>query len=99
MRASRSAHSAGVSIAFGGTVFTRGESGFAVERVAWDKEASFRLPVSVWRGVMDLYFPNSGWLRVRRETFDRLQRFKADRALMTWDQAFEHLLKQAGEES
>ena len=48
---------------------------------------------SVWREVMDLYFPNSGWLRVGRDTLDRLQRFKARRALPTWDQAFEQLLK------
>ena len=78
-------------------MFTRGNTGFAVERVAWDQEASFRLPVSVWRGVMDLYYPNSGWLRVSRDTIDRLQRFKAERALMTWDQTLEHLLKQVGE--
>ena len=83
---------------FTGTVFTKGQSGFAVEPVAWDSEAPFRLPVAVWRDTMDLYFPNSGWLRVSRDTLDALQRFKADRALPTWDQAFEHLLKQAGED-
>ena len=46
--------------------------------------------------VMDLYFPNAGWIRVDRDTLDALQRFKADRALPTWDQAFEQLLKEAG---
>jgi hypothetical protein len=46
---------------------------------------------------MDLYFPNSGWLRVGRDTLDALQRFKASRALPTWDQALEQLLKQAGQ--
>ena len=44
---------------------------------------------------MDLYFPDSGWVRVGRDTLDRLQRFKAEQALPTWDQAFEVLLKQA----
>jgi hypothetical protein len=83
---------------FSGTVFTRGQSGFAAEPVAWDREASYRMPVSVWRGVMDLYFPNSAWVRISRETLDGLQRFKASRALPTWDQAFEQLLKQAGED-
>ena len=83
---------------FAGTVFTKGQSGFAVEPVAWDLEAPFRLPVAVWRAAMDLYFPNSGWLRVSRDTLDALQRFKSARALPTWDQAFEQLLKQAGEE-
>jgi hypothetical protein len=83
---------------FSGTVFTRGASGFSAEPVAWDQEASFRLPVAVWRQTMDRYFPNSGWLRVSRETLDRLQGFKARRAVPTWDQAFELLLKEAGEE-
>ncbi|MGH9081717.1 MAG: DUF6084 family protein [Acidimicrobiales bacterium] len=82
---------------FSGTVFVQGESGFAAEPVPWDQEASYRMPVSVWRGVMDLYFPNSGWVRIGRDTLDRLGRFRASRALPTWDQAFEQLLKEAGD--
>jgi Family of unknown function (DUF6084) len=81
---------------FSGTVFTRGESGFSAEPVSWDREASYRLPVSVWRDVMDMYFPNSAWVRVRRDTLDDLQRYKVEQALPTWDQAFEQLLKRAG---
>jgi hypothetical protein len=83
---------------FSGTVFTKGDTGFAVEPVAWDREASFRMPVAVWRGVMDLYFPNSGWIRVHRDTLDALTRFRSARALPTWDQTLEQLLKEAGEE-
>jgi hypothetical protein len=82
---------------FSGTVFSRGTSGFSAEPVGWDQEASFRLPVQVWRAVMDLYFPDSGWLRVGRDTLDSLQRFKASRGLPTWDQALERLLKEAGQ--
>ena len=48
--------------------------------------------------MMDLYFPNTGWLRLRRDTLDALQRFKAERALLTWDETFEQLLKEAGED-
>jgi hypothetical protein len=84
---------------FSGTAFTRGDAGFAAEPVAWDTDASFRLPVAVWRGVMDLYFPGGGWLRVGRDTLDALQRYKAAHALPTWDQALERLLKTAGEDS
>lgn len=47
--------------------------------------------------LMDLYFPNSAWIRMRRETFDALQRFKSRQARPTWDHALEALLKQAGE--
>ena len=70
----------------------------AASPVAWHEEASYRLPVQVWRDVMDRYFPNSGWLRVSRDTIDALTRFKARRALPTWEEAFEQLLKEAGEE-
>jgi hypothetical protein len=83
---------------FSGTVFKRAESGFVAEPISWQQEASYRMPVAVWRGAMDLYFPNSGWLRVRRDTLDLLQRYKSSHALPTWDQAFEQLLKQAGED-
>ncbi|CAN5645324.1 DUF6084 family protein [soil metagenome] len=83
---------------FSGTVFSKGDSGFAVQQVPWHKEASYRLPVKVWREMMDLYFPNSAWIRLRRDTLDGLQRFKSRRALPMWDDAFEVLLKEAGEE-
>jgi Family of unknown function (DUF6084) len=84
---------------FSGTVFRKGETGFAVEQVPWHKEASYRLPVRVWREMMDLYFPNSAWIRVRRDTLDALQRFKSREALPSWDDALEALLEQAGEPS
>jgi hypothetical protein len=81
---------------FSGTVFTRGESGFSAEPLSWSLEAAYKLPVSVWRDMMDLYYPNSGWIRVQRDTLDDLQRYRSHRGLPTWDQAFEHLLKEAG---
>jgi hypothetical protein len=82
---------------FSGTVFTQGESGFSAEPLSWSAESSFRLPVTVWRSTMDAYFPGSGFIRVGRDTLDDLQRFKAERGLPTWDQAFAQLLKEAGE--
>ncbi len=77
---------------FNGTVF----SGAGVEPVPWHKECHFKMPAAVWRQLMDLYFPNSGWIRLRRETLDALERFKTERALPTWEQALEALLKEAG---
>ena len=82
---------------FNGTVFTRGQTGFSVEPVPWEKEASYRLPVKVWRELMDLYFPGGAWIRLRRESFDALHRFKGRRALPTWDDAVEALIREAGE--
>ncbi|MGH3344277.1 MAG: DUF6084 family protein [Carbonactinosporaceae bacterium] len=83
---------------FSGTVFTKGPAGLAVEPVPWHKECGYRLPARTWRELMDLYFPNSAWLRLRRETVDALARFKSRHVIPTWDDTFEALLERAGEE-
>jgi hypothetical protein len=82
---------------FSGTVFTRGDSGFAVQPVPWDREARYRMPVAVWREAMDAHFAGQGWLRLQTATLTRLQRFRAERALTTWDDTLLALLEEAGE--
>src|SRR6202035_4704095 len=77
---------------FSGTVFVATETGFSVELVPWSAEASYRMPVSVWRELVDAHFPNSAWLRCSRETLDELSAFKAKRALPTWDATLAALL-------
>jgi hypothetical protein len=76
---------------FSGTVFARDGNGFQVSPVPWHAEALYRMPVRVWREMMDLYYPNAGWLRLRRDTLDRLMRLKTTLALATWDQVFDAL--------
>jgi hypothetical protein len=84
---------------FSGTAFRRtDEGGFEVEQVPWSLEARYRVPVTVWRDLMDRFFPNSGWIRLQSDTLDALQHYKAARALPTWEDAFAALLKQAGED-
>lgn len=85
-----------LALLFSGTVFARREGVVSVQPVAWHVEANYRLPVQVWRDLMDQYFPNSGWIRLRRETIDALTRYKATRAIPSWEDAFEMLLKEAG---
>lgn len=82
---------------FSGTIFTRGLLGFSVEQIPWEKEATYHLPVRLWRELMDRYFPGSAWIRLSRESFDALYRFKGRHALPTWDDAVESLLKHSGE--
>ncbi|GAA4604746.1 DUF6084 family protein [Actinoallomurus liliacearum] len=82
---------------FSGTVFCRTERGFEVTPVPWDREARYRLPVALWHEVMDLYFPGTGWLRLRRDTLRGLLRYKSARALATWDETVERLLEEAGD--
>lgn len=81
---------------FNGTAFRQMDSGaLGVDPVPWHMEAGYRLPVAVWRSMMDLYFPNQGWLRLPRHTLDGLERFKAVEGLATMEQAVEALLKGA----
>jgi hypothetical protein len=77
---------------FSGTVFTRGETGFAVEQVPWHQEAVHRLPVRVWRAVMDAHFPGGGWIRLDRDSLDALARYRSDRGLVSWEATLAELL-------
>jgi hypothetical protein len=85
-----------VCLLFSGTIFHLADhGGLQITQVPWTKEATFRLPVRVWREMMDHYYPNSAWLCLRKDVFDRLQRYKSVRGLPTWEQALESLLPPA----
>ena len=78
---------------FSGTIFYAAPDGaMQIGQIGWDKEARFRLPARVWREMMDLYYPNSAWLRLSRDAFDRLHDYKQSRGMTTWEQAIESLL-------
>jgi hypothetical protein len=82
---------------FSGTVFyAAGDDALQVTQISWNKEAAFRLPVATWKRMMEHYYPNSAWLNLRQDVFDRLYRFKIARGLPTWEQALESLLAEAG---
>ena len=85
-----------LSFLFSGTIFYVGEDGpLQVEQISWEKEATFRLPVAVWRQMMEMYYPNVAWLCLRQDVFDRLNRFKVGRAMHSIEQAIEVLLDAA----
>jgi hypothetical protein len=78
---------------FSGTVFYSGEDGgLQTARLSWELEAEYRLPVTVWRETMDHHFRGTAWLRMDRESHDRLVAFKSRRALPTWAAALDELL-------
>jgi hypothetical protein len=81
---------------FSGTVFLAGGSGLQVAQVPWDLEARFRLPVATWRAVMDVLFPNSGWVRLRRDVLDRLSRYRSAGGVPSWEETVTRLLDEAG---
>lgn len=82
-----------LALLFSGTVFYDDEDrGLQVAQIPWEKEAHYRLPVAVWRKVIDHYYPNTSWLALRRDVFDRLHEFKMQNSIPTWEQALERLL-------
>ncbi|MCW3056780.1 MAG: hypothetical protein JWO21_749 [Solirubrobacterales bacterium] len=78
---------------FSGSVFYSLEGGLLqTARISWDREADYRLPVSVWREAMDRHFPGAAWLRIGRPAFDRLRAYKAEHGLRTLEDAVDRLL-------
>jgi Family of unknown function (DUF6084) len=84
-----------LAFAFSGTAFLLINRGsLNVEPVPWNLRVSFRMPVSVWQAAMDRLLPGDGWLRLQRETIDRLQAFRGAHAVVSWDEAIGLLLNQ-----
>jgi hypothetical protein len=82
-----------VCVQFSGTVYYQSASGMLqVAPISWDKECRFRLPVRVWRDMMESYYPNSAWLCLGRDAFERLYRYKVEHGIPTWEQAIESIL-------
>ena len=78
---------------FSGTMFYRDEWGdLQIGKISWNKEANFRLPVKIWQEMMEHYYPNSAWLNLQRDTFEKLQNYKMRHGLPTFEQALETLL-------
>lgn len=89
-----------ISVLFSGTVFYAGGGGaLQVARVPWTAEATYEIPVATWRGVLDHHYPNTAWLTLRRDVFERLYAFKRRRGLLSWEDVLEALLETAGDEA
>jgi hypothetical protein len=80
-----------INLLFSGMVFVEGAKGAEPEFVPWSCEARYALPLSVWREAVDASFPNSAWIRVSRDLFDDLRRYKIASGLRTWDAALGRL--------
>jgi hypothetical protein len=78
---------------FSGTVFYPGQyDQLQVSPISWEKEAKFKLPLKVWKDLIDHYYPNSAWLYLRRDVFDRLHQYKVRHGIPTWEQVIERVL-------
>jgi uncharacterized protein DUF6084 len=82
-----------VSFFFNGTVFYEAPDGnLQAGPISWEKESSCRLPIRLWRDMMDVYYPNCTWLCLRRDAFNKLYEYKVERGLPSFDDALLTLL-------
>jgi len=78
---------------FSGTVFyAPPDSPLQVAPISWEQEARYKLPVKLWREMMDTYYPNSVWINLHKDVFERLYRYKMQHGIPTWEQALERVL-------
>ncbi|MUL77194.1 DUF6084 family protein [Mycolicibacterium sp. CBMA 226] len=77
---------------FSGTIFLKGQHGFAVTPVPWDREDHYDLPVSVWRNLVEMHYPHTGWIRLHHNTIRALNDYKTRHALLGLDDTVTALL-------
>jgi hypothetical protein len=83
-----------LELLFSGSVFYTGAGGgLQTARIPWEREAEYRLPVRVWRETLEGHFRDTTYLRLRKESFDRLAAYKARHALASWEDALDLLLE------
>ena len=86
-----------LELLFDGTLFWSGADGrLQSAMVPWDREASARLPLSVWSEAMRAAFGDAPWIRLQREVFARLQAERSRRGLTSWEDTIDALLREAG---
>jgi hypothetical protein len=83
---------------FSGTVFYAGVDGkLQVQRISWEKECAYRMPVKVWQELMEHHYPGSAWLSLHRHVFEKLYAYKLNHGIPTWEETIERLLSDSSE--
>ena len=84
---------------FSGTIFTAGQRGFSVQQVSWDCEDHYDMPVTVWRELIELHYPNTAWVRLSQDAVAALAAYKSARGLLSIEDAVTTLLSAAHQEA
>ncbi len=88
-----------LALHFNGMVYYRADDGgLQMVLVPWSKSIEFRMPVSVWRETIEHYYPNTGWVALRLQTLEALQRAKRARGAATLDACLAELLEGLGDD-
>ncbi|MEV6317765.1 DUF6084 family protein [Streptomyces sp. NPDC051776] len=81
---------------FNGTIFYEAPGGgLRTAQISWNSDARYRMPGGLWHELTDRYFDGSPWLRLSRETYDRLDAYRTREVRMGWDDTVRSLLDAA----
>jgi hypothetical protein len=87
-----------ICVLFSGTVFFMTEEGTCqMAKIPWDREINYRLPIGIWKEMMDRYYPNTAWLCLQRDVFEQVHQYKVSRGIPTWEDVFRSLLSSVEE--
>ncbi len=85
-----------LALHFNGMVYYPGDDGgLQMVLIPWTRSIDFRMPVAVWRETIEHYYPNTGWVGLRADTLEALQRLKVERGLATFDACVAELLEES----
>lgn len=80
---------------FSGTIFyPNAEGQLQIQQVSWNKECTYRMSIALWKEMMDHHYPNTAWLSLERDLFERLYAFRRREGLANWEATIERLLPQ-----
>lgn len=78
---------------FTGTVFYETEGGgVKTQEIPWQTDCDYSMPVAIWQKMMDHHFPNTAWLYLQRDVFERLYTFKRATGCNSWEDTISCLL-------
>ncbi|GAA2392203.1 DUF6084 family protein [Streptomyces glaucosporus] len=81
---------------FSGTVFFQAPDGrLSTAQISWAEDARYRLPAGLWHDLIDRYYAGSPWLRLSRDTYERLDAYRLRQVFGTWDDTVGSLLDRA----
>jgi Family of unknown function (DUF6084) len=82
-----------LTLLFSGSIFYEPEGGgLQAFPVSWKSEARLQFPAALWKDVIDLYYPYSSFLNLRRDVFERLQAFKVESGSSSFEDAIELMM-------
>jgi hypothetical protein len=83
-----------LTLLFSGTIlYKSSDDRLQAFPISWSSEAHFVFPVALWKDCVDLHYPNSAWLGLRRDVYERLYAFKVREGLSSFEEAIELMMR------